>query len=160
GVLGFSWDASQGVVVGGVLPAFTFPYVHVLRIDEATKTRIDEPIIYSPTFAVQWSSLAANASGDLGGAVMWGGGSFEENCAAVIHDSAVTAPAFWEFHTLGSSSSDTAQAKSGDYTTSRGVGNGWVSACYLVSGSGDSGSVHPHSFSYGRQDAGPPPPPP
>ena len=35
---------------------------------------------------MEWPSLAANAVGDVGGAVMWGGGAFEENCGAVIHD--------------------------------------------------------------------------
>ncbi len=145
GVIGFAWDASQGAVSGGVRPSFKYPYVHVLRINEATKARIDEPIIYSPSYAVEWPSLAANAAGDVGGAVMWGGGAFEENCGAVIHDSR-SGPGFWEFHRLAGSSADTPQAKSGDYTTSRGVGNGWVSACYSVR----AGSVHSQYFAFSR----------
>ena len=55
-------------------------------------------------------------------------------------------PGFWEFHRLASSSADTSQPKSGDYTTSRGVGNGWVSACYTVR----AGSVHTQYFAYSR----------
>ena len=145
GVIGFAWDASQGTVSGGARPSFKYPYVHVLRINEATKTRIDEPIIYSPSYAVEWPSLTANAAGDLGGAVMWGGGAFEENCGAVVHDSR-SGPGFWEFHRLAGSSADTSQPKSGDYTTSRGVGSGWVSACYTVR----AGSVHSQYFAYSR----------
>ena len=145
GVIGFSWDASQGAVSGGVHALFKYPYVHVLRISEATKTRLDEPIIYSPKYAVEWPSLAANSAGDVGGSVMWGGGAFEENCAAVVHDSR-SGPGFWEFHRLAGSSADTPQAKSGDYTTSRGVGNGWVSACYSVR----AGSVHSQYFAFSR----------
>jgi hypothetical protein len=145
GVIGFAWDASQGAVSGGVRPSFKYPYVHVLRINEATKTRIDEPIIYSPSYAVEWPSLAANAAGDVGGAVMWGGGAFEENCGAVIHDSR-SGPGFWEFHRLASSSADTSEAKSGDYTTSRGVSNGWISACYSVR----AGTVHSQYFAFSR----------
>ena len=128
---------------------FKYPYVHVLRISEATKTRLDEPIIYSPKYAVEWPSLAANSAGDVGGSIMWGGGAFEENCAAVVHDSR-SGPGFWEFHKLASSKADTAQAKSGDYTTSRGVGTGWISACYTVGSGGDTGSVHPQYFAFSR----------
>jgi PASTA domain len=149
GVIGFAWDASQGSVAGGVRPSFKYPYVHVLRINEATKTRLNDPIIYSPKYAVQWPSLAANSAGDVGGSVMWGGGAFEENCGAVVHDSR-SGPGFWEFHRLGSSSADTNQAKSGDYTTSRGVGNGWVSACYTVGRGGGTGSVHTQYFAWSR----------
>jgi hypothetical protein len=157
GVIGFAWDASQGTVSGGARSSFKYPYVHVLRINEATKTRIDEPIIYSPTYAVQWPSLAANSAGDVGGSVMWGGGAFEENCAAVVHDS-LSGPGFWELHRLATSSADTSQAKSGDYTTSRGVGNGWVSSCYSVRGGGDTGSVHPQYFAWSRQSTSLQPP--
>jgi hypothetical protein len=149
GVIGFSWDASQGTAAGGMRPSFKYPYVHVLRIDEATKTRIDEPIIYSPKYAVEWSSLAANSAGDVGGAVMWGGGAYEENCGAVVNDP-TSGPGFWEFHNLVSSKGDTSAAKSGDYTSSRGDGTGWVSACYTVGRRGDNGSVHPQYFAFSR----------
>jgi hypothetical protein len=140
---------------------FPFPYVHVIRINESTKARIDEPIIYSTAFAAQYSSIAPNASGDLGGGLEWGGGNDHENCGAVIHDSAVAPPSFWEFQPLVTSDSDTAEAKSGDYTTTRGLGSGWVSACYaLQGGGGGNGYVHAHYVTYHRSGAPPPPPPP
>jgi hypothetical protein len=156
GVIGFSWDAGQGAASGGVLPVFTYPYVHVIRINETTKARIDEPIIYSPTYAIQWSSLVPNGQGDLGGTVEWGGNLDHENCGAVIHDSFTAAPTFWELHTLDSSNADTGEPRSGDYTTARPLGNAWAGGCYVLMNGGTRGYVHPRYVTFGREGTPPP----
>ena len=157
GTIVFSWDAPQGTASGGVSPGtFPYPYTHVVRINEATKALIDQPIAWSPNYAIQWSSLVSNANGDIAGIVQYGGGAEHENCGALIHDGFVSG-GFWEFHNLVSSDSDTADTKSGDYTATRGIGNSWIGACYVLRGGGSTGYVHPHYVSFGR--AGTPPPP-
>src|SRR5207245_840889 len=72
GEIGFMWDAAQGTAGLGT---FAFPYVHILRINLATMTRIDEPVLSSPSTAFAFPSAAPNARGDLGVSVAFGGGS-------------------------------------------------------------------------------------
>ena len=144
---------------GGVSPGtFPYPYEHVVRINAATKALIDQPIAWSPLYAIQWSSLAPNAQGDIAGIVQYGGGAEHENCGALIHDSYV-APAlgFWEFHPVAMSDSDTTDTKSGDYTATRGLGNNWIASCYVLKGGGGTGYVHPQYVNFGRRVSAPPP---
>jgi hypothetical protein len=157
GTIVFSWDAPQGTAAGGVSPGtFPYPYTHVVRVNEATKALIDQPIAWSPNYAIQWSSLVSNANGDIAGIVQYGGGAEHENCGALIHDGFVTG-GFWEFHNLVSSDSDTSETKSGDYTATRGLGNSWIGSCYVLRGGGGTGYVHPHYVSFGRAGVAPPP---
>jgi hypothetical protein len=155
GTIVFSWDAPQGTAVGGVSPGtFPYPYTHVVRINEATKALIDQPIAWSPNYAVQWSSLASNANGDIAGIVQYGGGAEHEDCGALIHDGFVSG-GFWEFHNLVSSDSDTSDTKSGDYTATRGMGNSWIGSCYVLKGGSGTGYVHPQYVNFGRRGTPP-----
>ena len=51
--IGFSWDAPQGT---GGFGSFPFPYVHTVRIAESTRRVIDEPLLWSSTFAYQYAA--------------------------------------------------------------------------------------------------------
>src|SRR5262249_15481541 len=131
GTIGFTWDAPQGTSGFG---SFPFPYVHAVRIRESAKTLIDEPVLWSSTFAFQYAALAPNSNGDLGGTVMYGGGSQYENCAVVVHDAATTG-SFFDVASAATSTADPQRAASGDYLTARPDPTrpgGWIGSCYTV----------------------------
>ena len=144
-VVGFAWDASQGE---GGLGSFPFPYVHVVRINATTKTLIDEPILWNAGYAFSYSAIAANAAGDLGGSVMWGGGPNYENCGLLVHDGYTTG-AFWELNPRVTSSADPSEAVSGDYLAARADPANparWAATCYSL-----NPTMQPSFFSFGRQ---------
>ena len=159
GTIGFSWDAPQGT---GGFGSFPFPYVHTVRIAESTRRVIDEPLLWSSTFAYQYAAIAPNSNGDLGGTVMYGGGSQFENCAVVVHDSS-TSGAFFDVASAATSSADPVRAASGDYLTARpdpARAGGWIGTCYTVRGAGENKDVHPYFLAFGRAGGPPPPLPP
>ena len=159
GTIGFSWDAPQGT---GGFGSFPFPYVHTVRIAESTRRVIDEPLLWSSTFAYQYAVIAPNSNGDLGGTVMYGGGSQFENCAVVVHDSS-TSGGFFDVASAATSSADPVRAASGDYLTARpdpARGGGWIGTCYTVRGAGENKDVHPYFLAFGRAGGPPPPLPP
>lgn len=151
GIIGFAWDASQGQ---GGLGSFPYPYVHVVRINEATKTLIDEPILWNDKFAFAYAALAPNASGDLGGTVMWGGGSSYENCGLLVHDGYRARPAFWEFRGQAFSDSDPNEPEGGDYLAARpdpANPSRWSGTCYALHGGGVGSNMRPYYYSFARQ---------
>ena len=159
GTIGFSWDAPQGT---GGFGSFPFPYVHTVRIAESTRRVIDEPLLWSSTFAYQYAAIAPNSNGDLGGTVMYGGGAQFENCAVVVHDSS-TSGAFFDVASAATSSADPVRAASGDYLTARpdpARAGGWIGTCYTVRGAGENKDVHPYFLAFGRAGGPPPPLPP
>ena len=67
GQLGFMWSANrQGT-------ARPFPFVRVVRINEATMVRIDEPDIWSSSMAFAYPDACPNTQGDLGITLFAGG---------------------------------------------------------------------------------------
>jgi hypothetical protein len=152
GILGFAWNASQG---SGGLGTFAFPYVHVVRINVATKALVDQPVIWNPGFAFQYAAIVGNAQGALGGVTLWGGGPAYEDCAVLIHDSQSTS-SFWDMVTPDTSNADPVAVNSGDYLTARndpaypGV---WGASCFTLRGGGYDGNVHPYYVSFGRPGA-------
>ena len=159
GVIGFMWDASQG---SGGLGTFNYPYEHVVRIGESTKTLINEPYLWNPSVAFSYPSVSVNARGDIAGTTLWGGGSTFENCGAFIWDSYSSPPAPWEFYGLEYSNSDPNDTLSGDYLATRKNGGNvytWSGTCYALVGGGDNGNVHPYYLSFGRQQDNPSYPP-
>jgi hypothetical protein len=154
GRIGFAWDGSQGT---GGFGTFPYPYVHVVRIDESTRTLIDQPIIWNPNFAYSYISIAPNDRGDLGGTVMYGGGNTYQHCAVLVWDS--YSNNFWELLVADTSDSDTASQNSGDYlTTNQDGGNGhlWNGACYALRGGGANANVHTYYTLFGRSQDAPP----
>ena len=155
GKIGFVWDASQGNNQG--LGNFPYPYVYAIRVNESTKTLLDEPVIWNPNFAFSYASVAPNDRGDLGGTVMWGGGNTFENCAALIWDG-FSPNNFWQLAGAESSDSDTRSPTGGDFTTARRNGGNdhvWSGACYALKGGGGELNTHTYYFSFGRQQDSP-----
>ncbi|MHB8511774.1 MAG: hypothetical protein ACYDCC_06290 [Actinomycetota bacterium] len=173
GVLGFAWDASQGV---GGLGTFAFPYEHIVRIDSTLlllidapgsntaglaasyfasnpqAPLIDQPIIYNSAYAYSYFSIAPNARGDLAGVYMYGGGTQYENCGGLLHDSVTASEgANWDLFGIASSTVDPNDNLSGDYLSARisaPGANTWSASCYALQTS--SSSTHVHYLKLGR----------
>ena len=69
GVLGFMWDSAQGQ---DRLGNFAYPYTDVVEINQSSMALIDEPVIYNPSYAFWFSSVAANNRGGLGLSIAYG----------------------------------------------------------------------------------------
>jgi Ca2+-binding RTX toxin-like protein len=148
GKIGFAWTASQGTVGTQTFP---YPYIHAVRIDETTHALVDQPIIWSSSYAFADPSIAPNARGDLGGTYLYGGGPYHENCGGLIRDS-VSGNA-WQLFGLTSSTADPSAPQGGDYLSTRKNGgnpNTWSGACYAVTGGGAPSGVHTYFLSFGR----------
>jgi hypothetical protein len=157
GTIGVIWDAGQG---NGGLGTFPYPYEHVVLINETSKARIGEPIIWNSSYAFQYSSVMPNPSGDIGGIVEFGGGSTFENCAILYRPAGGTT---WDVTPVENSDADTAVGESGDYLTAHLDGsnpNLWSAGCYALHGSGADTSVHPYYVAFVPSGVTPPPPPP
>jgi hypothetical protein len=122
GVIGFMWNSSAG----GGRP---FPYIRVARFNESTKALINEPDIFSGSFAWIYSAVGINNRGDIGGVAFWGGGTFYPQMASLIWDDLSSPPPPWETY-LAVSSNKGATAWGNYYAARRhgSFGNTWVAA--------------------------------
>jgi hypothetical protein len=154
----FSWDASQGNNgVGG--HTFAYPYLHIVQVRQSDFALLGEPIVFSSGFAIQYDAAALNDRLNVAGAVMWGGGSYYENCALFIWDDlspGYTVGSFGlEWYSAVTSNQDPSDTLSGDYFAGRRNavnGNTWSGSCYSIrnDGSGGAVNVHPYYFWFGR----------
>jgi hypothetical protein len=132
GMLGFMWEAAQGA---GGLGTFPYPYVHVVRIAQATMTLIDEPAIWSSTNAWAFLSIAVNGVGALGGSLAFGGGSYYPGSAIVVRDD--VSPQAWQITTTRLGTNGPGDNRWGDFLTARPAsGNGatWVAGAFTLQG--------------------------
>jgi hypothetical protein len=156
GVIGFMWDAAQG---SGGLGNFAYPYVHVVRINQATSALIDEPVIYSPLAAYGWPGVGVNGRGDIGGSIMFGGGGNYPGSSIFIQDEFNTAPWEFQFTAFGTNSPSSSPGRWGDYLTARpadGNGNTWIGTSFTLQGACTGGgnacaNVAPRYLRFGRQ---------
>ena len=161
GVLAFLWDATQGNNgVGGF--TFAYPYTHIVRINQSTFGLINEPIQWSSGFAINYASAALDDRFHVAGTVLWGGGSFYENCTTFIADDlspGYTGVGFfpsggWEWYNGPDSNIDPSDTLSGDYLATRRNAlfpNTWGGSCYtLVNNGAGAVSVHPYYLWFGR----------
>ncbi|NJL27586.1 MAG: hypothetical protein HC897_06655, partial [Thermoanaerobaculia bacterium] len=111
GVVGFMWVPSENP--GG---GFPFPYTQVARFNEVGLTFIDGPQIWASDRAMVYPSVAVNGNGDLGGTIMWGGGTFNPSCSVWVADD-VNGDTLAPLESLASilGTSGPSSARSGDY---------------------------------------------
>ncbi|MEM1204059.1 MAG: hypothetical protein AAGN66_12595 [Acidobacteriota bacterium] len=82
GVAGWLWTPAQ-TGAGG----FPFPYTQIARFDTTNNLAlVDEPQIWAADRAFVYGSAAVNNNGDVGGAIMWGGGAFFPSCSVWLAD--------------------------------------------------------------------------
>jgi hypothetical protein len=161
GVIAFAWDASQGTNGSGGFN-FPYPYVHITRINEGAFTLVNEPVQWSNLFAIQYATAALDDRFHVAGTVMWGGGTFYQNCANFIADD--LSPGYtgigyfpagaWEWYAAVNSNIDPTDKLSGDYFATRRNDlnpNSWSGSCYALQNNGSGGvAVHPYYSWFGR----------
>ena len=151
GIIGFGWDASQGQAGSQTFP---FPHLRFVRIAAATGKLIDQPILWSDKYAFSYAAVAPNRYGDLGGTVIYGGGTTYENCGILVHDGYVSGSDFWEVDPAETSDADPQQPIGGDYLAARSDPanpDHWAATCYALHGGGADDDMHPYALSFGRQ---------
>jgi hypothetical protein len=130
GVIGVAWNVQQAPAHG-----FPYPYVMVVRINEATKALINEPSIWNRKYAFEYLDVAPNGKGELGGLAVQGGGSDYENCAALARPVNAGSRRPWEARLVDVSDHDPAEPTAGDYlgvAKTGSAGNAWSGACYTI----------------------------
>jgi hypothetical protein len=114
--VGWMWSPSQG-------GSFPYPYVRISTFDTSNNLEPIEDIdIWSPDFAYMYPSAAVNSDGEIGGAVMWGGGDTHyASCSAWMAqspDAAGFVPLESTLSIAGTKGPASSGGRSGDYTVS------------------------------------------
>jgi hypothetical protein len=136
GVIGFMWTANRQ-------DQRPFPFVRVVRIDEAAKTVIDYPDIWSGQFAYAYPDAAPNSDGVVGVTLFRGGGTqFPGHVVGARDDAAGT----WTLVVAQNGTSGPNDAKWGDYVACRRQSpdaRRWVASGYVLVGGGNRANVEP-----------------
>jgi hypothetical protein len=123
---------------------------------------INEPIQWSSGFAINYATAELDDRLHVAGTVLWGGGSYYENCANFIADDlspGYTGVGFfpsggWEWYNGPDSNIDPTDKLSGDYLATRRNAldpNTWSGSCYSLLNNGSGAvSVHPFYLWFGR----------
>lgn len=114
--VGFVWTPSQG-------GSFPFPYMRVSTFDAGNDlASVDNIDIWSPDVAFMYPSASVNSAGELGGTVMWGGGTVHyASCSAWMAETPTAAdfvPLNHTTSTAGAFGPSNGNSRSGDYTMS------------------------------------------
>jgi hypothetical protein len=144
--LWFAWAAPAG---GG----FPNTHIQIVRIDPVDFSLIEQDQIWNPDYAFGYPALATNSANEVGVALAWGGGNFNENSAVGIFGDGI-------FYSTGIS--DTSGTRWGDYVTVRQhfPNTQLFSAETYSTKQGSEGGFEPHYLLFGRESAVSPPPPP
>ncbi|MHB8603111.1 MAG: hypothetical protein ACYC9R_10805, partial [Nitrosotalea sp.] len=146
GIIGFTWNAAQG-------GAFPYPYTNHIRVNEATGTIIDNPMIYSPTYAINYASVAVNSNGDIGIAHFIMGGTQKPAYVVGIHDSLTPGNSF-DFTTVKTSTNGPTVSNAwGDFIRVKAddSNNGqWISSGYTLQGGSVGTNVEILDIIFGR----------
>jgi len=140
--VGFMWSPSQG-------GSFPFPYVRIATFDAGNDmSLLDEVDIWSSDVAYMYPSASVNVQGQLGGTVMWGGGTTHyPSCSAWMADTPTAADFAPLQHTTsiaGTTGPDSSGGRSGDYTMSNRYypdGSQFVGACFAYRNTGTGTST-------------------
>src|SRR5204863_6010739 len=112
--------------------------------DGSLKSPAVQPIIYNTGFAFAYPAIAPNSLGGLGGAIMYGGGTTYENCAAILADQYTTDASGWSLPAGFFSNADPSDRLSGDYLAARGNGGNprtWSASCYTLRDDNGTGTT-------------------
>jgi hypothetical protein len=147
------WDAAQG---SAGLGAFAYPYVHVVRINTASATLLDEPILSSSSQAYAYPGVSVNANGILGLGVAYAGAGAYPSSAAFLRDE--TQASSWRGSVVTEGKSGPSANEWGDYLTTRlasGAGPSFVATAFTLDGPCDGGgsgcsTVVPRFVWFGR----------
>lgn len=128
GTIGFMWTANKR---GTDRP---FPHVRVVRINEATMLKTDEPDIWSPDYAYAYPDAYPNTNGDVGITLFLGGGLKNPSHLVGIYDDTSKK---WRIKIAKEGTNGPQDSKWGDYITVRAyapANKEWIAAGYTLQG--------------------------
>jgi hypothetical protein len=134
GVIGFMWSASRDA-------KHPWPYIRVVRVDEASKTLVDEPDIWSASTGWAYPAAAGNTSGDVGISAYYGGSTHHPSHVVGFHDGAA-----WTTHVSQTSTDDPGSGAWGDYVSchaDHSDGTRWVAAGFTLQGGSARANIEP-----------------
>ena len=143
--LWFAWAAPAG-------GAFPNAHIQIVRVDPVDFSLIEQDQIWNPDYAFAYPALTTNSANEVGVAVAWGGGSFDENSAVGIFGDGIL---------YSTGTSDTSGTRWGDFITVRQhfPNTQLYSAETYSTKLGSEGGFEPHYVLFGRSSAVNPPPP-
>lgn len=141
GVLGFAWSAASDT-------NHPHPFIRVVRIDEATRTLIDEPDLWSTACAWAYPATVANRRGDVGITAFCGGGASHPAHAVGWFDEQVGG---WEMGTGAISTHGPREGVWGDYLDIQPDPSRktyWVSSGFVLDGGSARTNVLPRVVTF------------
>ncbi|WP_339807248.1 hypothetical protein [uncultured Marinobacter sp.] len=136
GILGFAWTASADAL-------HPFPYVRVVRINETTNERIDEPDLWNSDLAWAYPAISPNQRGDVGIAAFCGAGGRHPTLGVGCLDPST---GLWTM-TLGAASTHPPAAQAwGDYLDIQADPRRttyWVASGFTLRGGGSRNNIVP-----------------
>ncbi|MCA1669211.1 MAG: hypothetical protein LC793_17830 [Thermomicrobia bacterium] len=156
GILGVAWDVGQGT---GGLGTFAKPYVHIAQYSLATNALLAEPVISDPNTAYAFPFFAPNGRGNIGGNIVFSGGTYYPSSALILADD-FTSGANWNFLYARFGTNGPGILRWGDFTSVHpigGNGNVFLAPTYTVQGgtcsttSNGCDNVENRFFIFGRQ---------
>jgi hypothetical protein len=134
GEIGFAWSAAAR-------SQRPFPYVRVVRINEATKAVVGQPDIWNPNTAWVYPDACPNDNGVVGITLFRGGGpNFPSHVVGVLDG------ATWKLALTRNGTNAPSDTKWGDYLTCRRHspdGTSWIAAGYTLQGGSDRTNIEP-----------------
>jgi hypothetical protein len=135
--IGFAWSANKE-------DTRPFPYVRVVRLTESTQTLLDEPDVWSSSFAYAYPDVVPNHSGGVGITLFRGGGPlYPSHVVGVLNTTSGTA---WMLSGAKNGTNGPADGLWGDYLTCRphdGHADQWVAAGFTLQGGGKPRNIEP-----------------
>ena len=145
GQIGIMWTANANP------PARPLPHVRVVRLDETTKTLIDEPDIWNANFAFAYPDACPNRNGDVGVTVFRGGGPHHPSHVVGFRQEPQAA---WRIRVTRSGTHTATDGKWGDYLTCRRHAprdDTWIAAGYTLQGGGGRQDIQPRYVHFQRR---------
>ncbi len=167
-IIGFMWNAADGLVGQ---TSFPWPYVEVVRYNESTLEKIDQPRIWSNSVAWIFPGVAPNFNGHIAGPIfaVSGPSNLYPQLNLFIWDDYTPDPVTngWEVYFVRGStnayfftdSKGKPRGRWGDYVTSRqyrAYSNTWIGAGFTMQGGADNKNAHPQFVWFGRERDAPP----
>jgi hypothetical protein len=144
GQIGIMWTANRKP------PARPLPFVRVVRLDETTKTLVDEPDIWNGQFAYAYPDAYPNANSDVGMTVFRGGGPHHPGHVVGFRQEP---EAVWRLRVTRSGTHSPNDGKWGDYLTCRRHApdaDTWIAAGYTLQGGGNRQNIQPRYVHFER----------
>ena len=146
GVMGFAWSANS-------INSRPFPHVRVVRINESTKSLVDEPDIWSRNYAFAYPALAPNARGDVGISLFRGGNTIHPGHVVGVRTAAGNS---WNLQATRNGSNGPNDSKWGDYLDIcqySDSGNSWYASGFTLQGGGNRTNIEPRVVRFGYRES-------